>query len=88
MKKLKLFAMGLFILLGSLTPQSSFAYKYYVILPDGSTEMFEAANKHAAILYFNTYYKEGVLQSRPDGGTMMVKFKSDTGADQPATREN
>lgn len=71
MKKVRLFSLVAIVALSSfIAPQTASAYKYHVILPDGTHEVFDAENSAQAVHFSREHYKEGVLMKRPNGGIL------------------
>lgn len=53
MKKVRLFSLAAIVALSSfIAPQTASAYKYHVILPDGTHEVFDAENSAQAVHLF------------------------------------
>lgn len=71
MKKVRLFSLVAIVALSSfIAPQTASAYKYHVILPDGTHEVFDAENSAQAVHFFREHYNESVLMKRPNGGIL------------------
>ena len=58
MKKVRLFSLVAIVALSSfIAPQTASAYKYHVILPDGTHEVFDAENSAQAVHFFREHYR-------------------------------